>query len=395
MKKNICLFAFILSLAMAVPCMAAGTDTTASSGLTVVEIPTLEDVQIPESDAAAEKPDDGEANTADAGAGIVVEVDAHDADDGEANAADAGAGIVIDVNAHDAEVDAHDTDIEVRDTDVNAHDAEVDAHDTDIDAHDADVSDPASPIINPAIGAWERKGIEGEWMSLPGLSYNYYIYPDGTVTNTDGSLQLPVQYSDDGSFTIDTSGEEELAKYTVTGRISTISQESMDRFNVKKDTEYLDFSDDANQLILTITYPDPKNPLAASPSVTNVYLLRKTNQATVIKNFITDKVWKSGENTLKITSDGLLDLNDGVSTGTYSVYEDNDSPLYLASRVVFRWDNGGTVKYAPVMISENSIHLQNIDNPDEVLAFENIKDMAVPDPGNIEPFIGKWGITKI
>ena len=261
---------------------------------------------------------------------------------------------------------------------------------------------------NAATGSWVQKGQDGQQLNLPGPTYIYYIYPNGSVTNSDGSFRLHAELSDDGSFIIDTSGIEELADYTVSGQVMPISRESMDWFKVKTyDDKYIDYSDIANQLVLTISYPDPGNPLAVSPAVTNVYFLRSNSQATFFKNYISDKVWKIGDNILNIGSDGSLNLNDSESTGNYSIYENKETSSYINAKAVFRWDNGGIVNYVPVQVSGDRIQLQNIDKPEEILTLEYIKDMEKPEPveespqepdepdESAKPFVGEWEITQV
>ena len=92
---------------------------------------------------------------------------------------------------------------------------------------------------------------------------------------------------------------EELADYLVTGRVSPVSRESMERFNIETDDSYTNYYEDNNQLILTISYPDPRNPLASSPAVTNVYFLRKNSQAAFLQNYISDHFYKCTDDILR------------------------------------------------------------------------------------------------
>ena len=221
---------------------------------------------------------------------------------------------------------------------------------------------------NAAVGSWYNVGLEGGSLGLP--SGAYYVFPDGSVTNHDENLGVSLILADDGSFTVDTAGIEELADYTVTGEIMPLSEESLAQYKVNKGANsWVNYSEDSKQLILTVSYPDPKNPLATSPAVTTVYFLRGNDQSGFVKEFMSGKTWKIGDHVLEIDAEGNMNLNDGAATGRFRTNPDETSQ-YISATVLFSWDKGDTIKYAPVLVGVNTIKLQNLDKPDEILELD-------------------------
>ena len=231
--------------------------------------------------------------------------------------------------------------------------------------------------INSAVGKWQKMGTAGMNISFP--SAIWYIYPDGTATDNNQEISVSLDLQEDGSFTADLSGIEEYAEYTVTGEVMPVSEDDLELYKALMSEIYVSYNTD--QLILTITYPDPTNPLASEPAVSTVLLLRRTTSlADMLENYMIDTTWKIGENILVIDSEQNLDLNDGASTGRFMVSSDNATAPAdheadpFNAKVTFKWTDGGTVNYLPVVISADRIELQNMDKPEEVLVLESMDD---------------------
>ncbi len=244
---------------------------------------------------------------------------------------------------------------------------------------------------NIVVGAWYPVGRNGN--SLKGVpTGECHVFPDGTVTVNGKDLGVSLILAENGTFTVDTAGIEEAANMTFTGEVTPVTQESLDQYNVKKgDNSWLNY--DSCQLILTASYPDPSNPLATSPAVTTFYFLRETDQHIIPKEYMYQKVWKIGENVLAIDAEGNMSLNDGAATGKLSS-EAGDDSQYISSVIRFRWDNGGTIKYNVPLFTADTIQLQNVDKPEEVLelklegaaeAAEPAEEAAAPAEEAAEP----------
>lgn len=222
---------------------------------------------------------------------------------------------------------------------------------------------------NAAVGEWYLLARDNFGVKLNTYT-KYFIFPDGTVTDEHNSFAFQAAFSDDGSLTIDTSSLEETKDFTVTGKIAPASEEDMQQYEIKEDLSFINYS--SNQMILTISYPDPSNPLATTEAVTTGYFLRTSSQIDFLQKFMYGKTWKIEDHTLVIDTDGHLNLDNSASTGKASMKNVNDPSLYMPAHISFRWDNGGTVTYLPVLIDESVIHLQNIDIPEEILILEDI-----------------------
>lgn len=219
-------------------------------------------------------------------------------------------------------------------------------------------------IMDPIFGIWTKVGYLGEYLSI---NNDLYIYPDLTVILDGQNYQIEVK--EDGTFSVDLSRTPGAEGITVTGAISPLSDQSLADYGIEKDDYYwLDCSAKSQQLILTFTVPDQSNPLAPSTKTTTVYFLKNKGQSEFLRNCIRGKVWLIGTNKLAIDADGGLSLNAGASTG--SSYCNSDTNAGISMCISFSWDGGGSFKYIPTLIDADTIELQNMDNPSEVLTLK-------------------------
>ena len=219
-------------------------------------------------------------------------------------------------------------------------------------------------IMDPIYGIWYKMGSMGEYINL---DTKLFIYPDLTAVIDDQKFQIETK--EDGTFSFDLSRTPGAEGITITGAISPISDQSLTDYGVERDKfDWLDYSAKSQQLILTITTPDQSNPLAPSVKTTTVYYLKMTTQEDFIRSILRGKIWTIGTNKLAIDADGNLSLNSGASTGTSSCKSSLGEGISMIGR--FNWDGGGGFDYIPTKIDADTIELQNMDNPSEVLTLK-------------------------
>ena len=268
----------------------------------------------------------------------------------------------------------------------------------------AEVNAAEAPAVennaNIVVGAWYYRGYNGNSV---GISGEFHVFPDGTLTTGGENPGVALVFADDGTFTVDTSGIEELANVTLTGAVTPISQESLDLYDEKiGEASFLNYN--SYQLILTASYPDPKNPLATSPAVTTIYFLPKSDQSQIPKEYMAGKVWKIGENVLAIDKELNMNLNDGAAAGKLEALPGKDS-RNISAIITFRWDNGGSIKYNLLQFTADTIQLQNIDKPEEILELklEGVAETEEPaeeapeaaEEAAENPFIGTWELVSV
>lgn len=233
---------------------------------------------------------------------------------------------------------------------------------------------------NPAVGAWYLIGKGGNTNHTLLEVGDYFIFPDGSIQYERGEDRLSSTLAEDGSFTIDLSAYEELAGVEIKGEVMPVSVEDMTAFGVDKDEySYLESSEDSKQLIMTATYPDPDNPLSSEPLVSTYYFLRQTalNQGDFLERYMYGKTWTVGENTLQIDGEGKMDLNGGASTGSIRMDSpDEQGSLYIPCEVSFFWDKGGRLNYVPILVTADTLKLQNVDDQGDVLTLTLTADAA-------------------
>mgnify|MGYP007101921406 CR=1 FL=1 len=256
-----------------------------------------------------------------------------------------------------------------------------DAQDAFADTLDAQITEET----NIAVGAW--RGMKQTGGDIAGKTFGggttFYIYPDGTISDGSFKYLLSADLQEDGSFTIDTSAYDELEGYTITGEITPLEEKDLEEYNINKETysDMLDFSYSANKMLVTVTMPDPKNPLAATPATVSLCLLRYTDMRSYFKTCLYGKIWKSGDNVLEISEEGKLSLNNGQAEASIYVntatsdgedeYSDFISSLRIPVKVSFYWKEGGHIYYAPVLLTaDNKIYLQELGGNEEMLILE-------------------------
>ena len=234
---------------------------------------------------------------------------------------------------------------------------EVEEAATDIEVSEEEAEAPAaSDQVNADViwGEWYGAGYIGEYdYSLHG---DAYIFPDGTLS--DGTNLLPYEKTDDTHFTV--SGMDGL---TITGEYGQLTQEEIEEYDVG---DYSMFYHEVGspRIILTVSLPDPNNPLATYEVSTSSIFLKQTGQSEFIKLILDGRTWKIGDNTLKI-ADGTLDLNNGSNSGTISCGTDGD-----ATRVMFTWDGSSSISYLVTQVTDSSITLSNKDNEADIITLE-------------------------
>ena len=228
----------------------------------------------------------------------------------------------------------------------------------------APVTAIAASVMDPAFGHWYKMGYIGSYVNIDS---DVFIYPDKEVVI--GEQSFPAEFTEDGSITLDVTGYEGSEGYTVTAEVSPVSEESLAEYEVEKDEyAWVQYSDASSQMIVTLTYPDPQNPLATSPKTTTVYFLKMTGQDDFLENFMCGKTWKIGSNLLAIDAEGKLNLNNGASTGSTYFFSNRDEGT--AMDVEFSWDGGGYIKYLPTKVEAETIILQNKEDAADVLTLE-------------------------
>ena len=216
----------------------------------------------------------------------------------------------------------------------------------------------------------EQYGGCGNWYGIDSEGdYNYYItgdfyvLPDGTIpsdaqkvlyTITDDShFEIPEQYLSEG--------------VSISFELISLTQEILDRFEVGEHN-FIDTSVGAPALLAVVSHPDKNdNPLASKNAETVSLLCHRIGQDDYVEKIIRGKSFTVGDHTLDISDDLKISLDNGASTGSiYVSYNPNKGlPVYLE----FSWDQAGRITYFPIQITENSITLQNIDDPGEVQLF--------------------------
>ena len=230
------------------------------------------------------------------------------------------------------------------------------------------VEETAVPLVETEmldyIGAWYYVRYEGN-MITPN-DFNLFVFPDGSLVLDGQKTGFDVE--EDGVLSVDLSDFEGSDGYTLTAQSVPYSQEIVERFGFEEGRWESMLVYGGNVLILTFTYPDPKNPLASEDAVTNVCFLRTRHQDVFLKSWMSAKSWWVGDHLLAIDEAGNMDLDDGASTGK-AIFS-YDYNLGYPMTVRFSWDGGGYFTYYPSKITEDTIELVNIEKPDEVLLLE-------------------------
>lgn len=214
----------------------------------------------------------------------------------------------------------------------------------------------ASDEVNADIvwGAWYGAGSVGDYSySVHG---DAYIFPDGTLF--DGTNVLSYEKTDDTHFTV--NGVDGL---TITGEYGLLTEEEITEYDIGTYNMYYHEAG-SPRILLTVSLPDPNNPLATYEVSTTSLFLKQTSQGEYIKQILEGRIWKIGENMLKIEN-GTLDLNDGTTTGTYHCGMKDD-----AIRLIFYWDGGGSVNYLVTQVTDSSVTLTNEENEADTITLE-------------------------
>ena len=223
-------------------------------------------------------------------------------------------------------------------------------------------------------GGWY--GVKTEGNSRYTLTGEFMLMPDHSIAGLGDEIQLYFNDTDtEGVYTVDVP--EELAEDVREIRLSVETMEiPVDTTSPMMD--FLDNSVGASCLRVIITAASTDNPLAGDEETVSTFL-RYKRQDDFLEALMIGKVWKIGENSLAIDSERNLSLNGGKSTGYCSFSGDDEH----STTVWFSWDGGKGYTYELTSVTETSVTLQNVDNPDEVLLLEydgDLEEVAVEIP---------------
>lgn len=203
-------------------------------------------------------------------------------------------------------------------------------------------------------GEWYGAGHTGD--SAYSMFGYAYILPNGIIS--DGTNTALYEKTDDTHFTV--SGMEGLM---ITGEYGQLTAAEIRDYDIG-DYSMFNRVPGAPRILLTVSLPDPNNPLATYSLATTSIFLKQINQDEYVKYILDGKIWKIGENTLKIV-DGTIDLNDGSNTGTIEFLTRKDKVA-----VWFNWDGSGMVSYLVTQVTDSSVTLTNEDNEADIITLE-------------------------
>lgn len=188
------------------------------------------------------------------------------------------------------------------------------------------------------------------------------LMPDGTIILPDleKSVKLGNYKISNNKFTITDLNEETASvAESITGEFLPV--ESGDLTAYKLDSSNSRFclnTDQDKKLIMTVTVTDTADPLAPKLNEFRTVFMKEKIQSEFLEELLLGKTWDIDGKVLTITSDGMMDLDNGSRTGKFAVMQNN---------IKFIWDGGGRISYSVEKITKDSITLRNDEDAGQTI----------------------------